>query len=79
MRGFITGVFDGSGNAQHGPKLKEFTLTGEFKMKEGFLFRTEFRRDWSDLAIFDRGNQNGSAKTQTTLLAGFVAYFGPKR
>ncbi|MBI4907071.1 MAG: porin [Acidobacteria bacterium] len=78
-RGFITLVNTGSGPSLRGPKLKEFTLTGECKMKEGFLFRAEFRRDWSDLAIFDRGNELGSAKNQTTVLVGFVAYFGPKR
>ncbi|MCS7027104.1 MAG: porin [Bryobacteraceae bacterium] len=69
-KGFITGV------AQ---QLKEFTFTSEFKMKEGFLMRAEFRRDWSNQPYFDRGNEPGSAKSQTTLLVGFIAYFGPKR
>lgn len=60
-------------------KLKEFTLTSEFKMREGFLTRLEYRRDWSDQAFFDRGNSPASAKSQDTLLAGFIVYFGPKR
>jgi hypothetical protein len=65
-----------TGTAQ---KLKEVTLTAEFKMKEGFLTRLEYRRDWSDQPFFDRGNTPGSHKNQDTLLAGFVVYFGPKR
>jgi len=68
--GFSTGVPQ---------KLKEFTLTGEYKMAEGILSRIEFRRDWSDRPYFERGAGPGLHKSQSTLLAGFVAYFGPKR
>ena len=68
--GFITGT------AQ---SLKEFTMTGEFKMKEGFLTRLEYRRDWSDVPYFDRGNTPASAKSQSTILVGIVAFFGPER
>jgi hypothetical protein len=60
-------------------KLKEFTLTGEFKMAQGVLTRLEYRRDWSDQPFFDRGATPGAFKHQNTLLAGFVAYFGPER
>ena len=59
--------------------LKEFTVTGEYRMKEGFLMRAEYRHDWSDQRFFDRGAQMGNAKHMHTLLAGFVVYFGPKR
>jgi hypothetical protein len=69
-KGFITGTAQA---------LKEFTLTGEFKMKEGFLTRLEYRRDWSNQPFFDRGNENASHKNQNTFLIGLVAYFGPKR
>jgi hypothetical protein len=69
-KGFITGTPQ---------QLKEFTMTAEFKLKEGFLTRAEYRRDWSDKPYFDRGNELGSAKSQSTFLVGFVAYFGPKR
>lgn len=65
-----------TGTAQ---KLKEFTLTGEFKMAQGVLTRLEYRRDWSDRPFFDRGPAPGSFRNQDTLLAGFVAYFGPER
>jgi hypothetical protein len=68
-QGFITG------KAQ---TLKEFTMTAELKMKEGFLTRFEYRSDWSDKPFFDRGNEPASHKSMTTLLVGFVAYFGPK-
>lgn len=64
-----------TGTAQ---KLKEFTITGEFKMKEGFLTRLEYRRDFSDQKFFERG-PTGLSKSQSTILIGFVAYFGPKR
>jgi hypothetical protein len=59
--------------------LQEFTMTGDIKMKEGFLTRFEYRRDWSSIPFFDRGNEPGSAKNQTTLLVGFMVFFGPKR
>ena len=36
-------------------------------------------RDTSSVPFFDRGNELGSAKHQSTLLVGFVVYFGPKR
>ncbi|MBC8164303.1 MAG: porin [Bryobacteraceae bacterium] len=68
--GFITG------KAQ---TLQEFTLTGDMRLKEGFLARLEYRRDWSNQPYFDRGNELASSKNQNTLLIGFIAYFGPKR
>lgn len=68
--GLITGV------AQ---KLNEFTLTGEYKWAEGLLTRVEFRRDWSNKPVFERGENVGVAKGQNTVLIGLVAYFGPKR
>lgn len=68
--GFSTGV------AQ---TLKEFTVSGEYKWAEGLLARLEYRRDWSDQPFFDRGAGLATHKNQDTLLAGFVAYFGPKR
>lgn len=65
-----------TGTAQ---RIKEVTMTGEFKMKEGVLMRLEYRRDWSNAPFFDRGAGLGNHKNQDTLLAGFVAFFGPKR
>ena len=60
-------------------KLQEFTGTLEFKIAQGFLTRLEYRRDHSNIPFFDRGNEPGSGNNQTTLLLGFVAFFGPKR
>jgi len=71
---------DGDGFISGTPQtLKEFTLTGEYKWVEGLLTRLEYRRDWSDKGYFDRGATTASAKSQSTILIGFVAYFGPKR
>ena len=55
--------------------LQEFTLTMDVKHTRGFLSRWEYRRDWSSIPFFDRGNEPGSAKAQNTLLAGFVVVF----
>jgi hypothetical protein len=68
--GFITGKEQ---------TLQEFTFTGDFRLKEGFAMKLEFRRDWSSVPFFDRGNELASSKSQTTLLAGFMVFFGPKR
>jgi hypothetical protein len=68
--GFSTGV------AQD---LKEFTITGEYKMVEGLLARLEYRRDWSNQPFFDRGNNPAVFKHQNTLVLGVLAFFGPKR
>lgn len=56
-------------------KLKEFTATAEYKWAQGLLTRLEYRRDWSDRAVFERGF-GGFGKSQSTLLLGFVGYFG---
>jgi hypothetical protein len=58
--------------------LQEATLTLEYRMREGFLSRLEYRRDWSSQPFFDRGNDPASARNQDTLLIGFVVYFGPE-
>ena len=41
--GFMTGA---------GQTLKEGTITGEFKLANGFLSRVEYRRDVSNIASF---------------------------
>jgi hypothetical protein len=68
--GFITTV------AQ---KMKEFTLTADWKWTEGLLTRLEYRRDWSDQPFYDHGNDVMNATKMNTILVGFVAYFGPHR
>jgi hypothetical protein len=59
--------------------IQEFTMTGDMKVRDGLVARLEYRRDWSNAPFFDRGNEPGSSRAQSTVLLGFVAYFGPKR
>lgn len=63
-----------------GPQnVQEFTGTYEYKWAEGLLTRLEYRRDWSDINFFTKGNTPFAVDAQTTLTAGFIAFFGPKR
>jgi hypothetical protein len=59
-------------------KLKEVTATYEYKWLEGLLTRIEYRHDWSNVEAFHKGNTS-FVDAQSTLTAGFVAFFGPKR
>jgi len=68
--GFSTGV------AQ---SIKEITLTGEMKIREGVFSRLEYRRDMSDKPYFDRGAGVVAAKNQSTLTLAFIAFFGPRK
>ncbi|MFZ0742960.1 MAG: porin [Terracidiphilus sp.] len=58
--------------------VQEFTATYEYKWAEGLLSRIEYRRDWSDVPFFHKGDSN-LVDAQSTLTVGFVAFFGPKR
>lgn len=66
--GFTTGL------AQN---LREFTVTGEYKIHEGVLSRVEYRRDHSDHDFFRRGA--GYAPSQSTFEVAIIAFFSPKR
>lgn len=68
--GFITGI---------GQKLNEFTITGEYKFFDNFFTRLEYRRDWSNQPVFERGSISGDVKNQDTFAIGFVAYFPPPK
>jgi hypothetical protein len=70
MDGFSTGVKQ---------TLKEVTVTGEMKIRNGLVSRLEFRRDNSDKPFFDRGADIAIAKAQTTVTLGVIAFFGPKK
>jgi hypothetical protein len=65
--GFQTGV------AQ---KLKEGTLTAEFKSKEGFIMRLEYRGDFSNTPYFNK--KSSTAKYQNTVTAGVIYAFTTK-
>jgi hypothetical protein len=58
--------------------LKEFTATYEYKWLEGLLTRAEYRRDWSDVNYFHKGDTE-MVDAQSTLTVGVIAFFGPKR
>ena len=59
--------------------IKEFTLTGEYKLTGWLMSRAEFRTDWSDQPFFEKKNQPNGATTQPTVMLGLVAYFAPKK
>jgi len=60
--GFMTGT---------GQTLKDATLTGEVKLLEGLFWRVEYRRDWSDAAVFTQ--KSGAAiDAQNTFGMGFL-------
>lgn len=87
FRGQVTPVFaiaprfeyfdDGAGLVSGAvQKLKDFTLTGEIKSSEGVVFKIEYRRDWSDVAVFTK---NGNAvDNQNTFTASVVYAFSSK-
>jgi len=64
-----------TGTSQH---LYEFTGTYEYKWAAGLLTRVEYRRDWSDANFFHK-NDSTLVKSQDTVTASFIAFFGPKR
>lgn len=70
LDGFATGV------AQN---VKEITLTGEMKIREGLLSRLEYRHDNSDKPFYDRGAGVMVAKNQSTIALAVIAFFGPKK
>jgi putative OmpL-like beta-barrel porin-2 len=61
--GFSTGV------PQH---LTEATATLDYRPASFLVARTEFRRDWSDRACFERGATPNASKDQNTVLVGLV-------
>jgi hypothetical protein len=92
---FGTGTVSITNLAPVPQQVKEFTITGEYKMLEGLMFRAEYRHDWSNRPFFEKGTPVcaspftrtacptdyglGNAKTQDTVTLAFIAYFGPKR
>ena len=55
-------------------KIKEITLTAEFKQKDGVLLRIEYRRDMSDTPFFQK-NVSSLLKHQDALTVGIVYAF----
>ena len=63
-----------SGAAQ---KIKEFTITGEFKHKDGVIARLEYRHDYSDIPFFLK-NANLPSDHQDTFTVGLIYAFSTK-
>jgi hypothetical protein len=79
-QGFTTAsASQASKGVTHRQQFQEYTLTYEHKWVEGLLARIEYRRDWTNFNYFTKGDNDAVAKAQSTLTAGFVAFFGPKR
>ncbi len=59
-----------TGTAQ---SIKDFTMTQEFKLKDNFITRVEYRRDFSDQKVFTN-SRNVAKGDQNTFIIG-VSYF----
>jgi Putative beta-barrel porin-2, OmpL-like. bbp2 len=68
------GLFSGTTQA-----LKEGTLTLEYKLAEGFLFRNEWRTDASNRRYFYTDTLGVLRKQQSTATMGLVWWFGGKQ
>lgn len=68
------GLFSGETQA-----LKEITFTTDYQITEGFLMRTEWRRDASNHPYFYTGLPGIRKKEQNTATLGLVWWFGGKR
>jgi hypothetical protein len=53
-------------------KLKEVTLTPEFRIAKGLLLRPEYRHDWSDQKGFDSHKNTFDKKSQDTIALGIM-------
>jgi hypothetical protein len=65
-----------SGAAQ---RLTALTGTAEYRLNDWMISRFEWRRDTSTAPFFDRRDGVATARQQTTVLAGLIVYFGPKK
>lgn len=68
------GIFSGATQA-----LKEITFTTDYQIAEGFLMRTEWRRDASNHPYFYTDLPGIRKKEQNTATLGLVWWFGGKR
>jgi putative OmpL-like beta-barrel porin-2 len=59
--------------------LKENTVTAEYKLAEGFLMRTEWRRDYSNQPFFLTDVAGGLKNNQNTATLGLLWWFGQKK
>jgi hypothetical protein len=66
--------FDDSDGARTGTaqKVKEITLTLEFRVAKNLIVRPEYRHDWSDKKIFDSHHNTLVKRSQDTLALGVM-------
>ncbi len=67
------GLFSGVTQA-----LKETTITADYKVAEGFLLRSEWRRDFSNQPFFLTNTQGRLKKDQNTATLGLIWWVGQK-
>jgi hypothetical protein len=68
MNGFATGTQQ---------KIKEATVTGEYKYNDMFISRLEYRIDSSNMPFFEKNSLPGSKKDQSTVTLSFLVVLGP--
>ena len=68
------GLFSGTTQA-----LKETTVTADYHVAEGFMVRTEWRRDFSNQPFFLTGTLGTLKREQNTTMLGLVWWFGGKQ
>lgn len=68
------GWYDDKDGFAFGPDttVHDFTLTGEYRLPAGFVGMVEYRRDWANNPIFERGNDPASSKHADTLTLGVM-------
>jgi hypothetical protein len=64
-----------TGTAQ---RVKEFTITGEYKLRPSLITRFEVRRDWSNQPFFPKSDPTVFARSQSTVLAGLIWTFSTR-
>ena len=68
------GLFSGVTQA-----LKEATVTADYRVTDGFLVRTEWRRDFSDRSYFPAERPGLRKREQNTATLGLIWWFGGKQ
>ncbi len=68
------GLFTGTSQ-----RLKEATITYDYRLNEGFLMRGEWRRDFSDTLFFLTNASGRLSTSQATATLGVIWWWGTKR
>jgi Putative beta-barrel porin-2, OmpL-like. bbp2 len=59
-----------------GQRVKDFTMTSEFRLHPNVITRLEYRRDWSNKEFFSRSDSGPLGKNQNTVLMGLIFTIG---